>query len=327
MSKTVASMPLARIAEERSLIGSAGPRKDLVRVIGEIISQPKDRGFGLRYHRPGRAKIRLNEQLQGLGPGAEHLLDGIIHRAFEISVGFRGDQVCMGAQDAVEHSNLKFLAENIDLVRAQEAEAIRFQQFVPEILQAHGGRRVTGVPKQIHHFAISAQTRIARLGAKLSDENSYSSLESLRVRLPVGHESGERLSGIQEQQTAFLNGCSGLKSLLFELLRKGIPMARRGDGNQYFISAQPFSEVIAYVFCKHALVVIELHQMRVRRVLFMALRCYWCIRRCHVPMVHLWPLTGDLKHPYVLALFRGRFGLHLHIANVGCRKIEVDTNI
>jgi hypothetical protein len=137
----------------------------------------------------------------------------------------------VGAQDAVEDTYLKLLAENIDLVRAEQAKAIRTEQFVPQFLQAHGRRRVTGVPKQIYHLTVSPQACIPRLGAELPDRISHGILKSLRVRLAVYHESGERISGIQKYKAAFQYGFSRLQNLLLEFPRTSFPVPRHGNGD------------------------------------------------------------------------------------------------
>ncbi len=90
--------------------------------------------------------------------------------------------------------------------------------------------------------------------------SSHGILKSLRVRLPVYHESGERLSSIQQQQTAFPHGSGRVEPLLLQLLGKSFPVTGRCDDDDSFTATQSISEVMAHVFRKDALVVIELNR-------------------------------------------------------------------
>src|SRR5438270_428444 len=65
----------------------------------------------------------------------------------------------MCAHDFIEHSDLEFLAENINLVGAEESEAFRCEQLVPQSFEAVGGGRVTRVPEQVHHLSVRAHTQ------------------------------------------------------------------------------------------------------------------------------------------------------------------------
>ena len=194
------------------------PAQNLIRVLRKIIAKPKHGSFRVRYGCPGGTKIRVNQRLQTFGPAAQSLVQGGVQRFIEMSIAARGNKVGVRPQDIIQNPGLKFISENIDLVRAQEAERMHVEQLVPELFQTDRGGRVPGVPQEVYHFTVRPEPGALGLRAEVADERSYAIVEALPVRLSVTHESDQCLARIAKNQAAIMESGGRVEAFAFECL-------------------------------------------------------------------------------------------------------------
>lgn len=127
---------------------------------------------------------------------------------------------------------------------------------------------MTGVPKQIDHLSVGPQACLARMRAEIPELGTHGTFESLRIRLPGDHETGESLARVLQYEVAYAYGLRRFQSLLFESLNKGLPVSGRGDYDGECTLAQSFAKVVTHVLREHALVTVELNHVIVRAEFF-----------------------------------------------------------
>jgi hypothetical protein len=161
-------------------------------MLGKVVPDPEDHGFGFGHRRPRRLRIAINASSQSLGVRAKNLVHGAANGAIEIAIPACRDKVGVCAQKRIECFGIEVFPKNIDRICAEQMERVGAHEIVPELLQPDGGRELAFLPKEADYFAIGAKPRVGGR-PHFPNQGSDGPLEAAPIRLPIHHEPPEGL--------------------------------------------------------------------------------------------------------------------------------------
>jgi hypothetical protein len=149
----------------------------------------------------------------------------------------------MCSENPVEVGDVEFLSEDVNGVRAIEAERRLLEESVPQLLKPDCGIELTRLPENSDHFSICPQAGRGVLSSNLPHCCVYGRLKKAPVRLPSDHELSKGVLGIQEDQ---LRGpdcdlCIGAE--VIQLPAKQLTMLGSDDHKLAVPALYPFPQV------------------------------------------------------------------------------------
>ncbi len=122
-------------------------------------------------------------------------------------------------------------------------QCVSTHQLVPELFQPDRRGELTLPPQQAHHFAVGAKPGVVGLQHFL-DQGADGPLKAAPIRLPIHHESPERLIGIGKQQPALPDGLVRIDACFRESRGKCRVPLRGGDYQQGLTLLQSIQQEI-----------------------------------------------------------------------------------
>src|SRR5437867_8322526 len=141
-----------------------------------------------------------------------------------------GEKVRVAPGDPVQNPPPQLDIHRIDVVRAEQAQFVVGDQFVPQLFEPTSGRVAVVRPEDVHHLAEASDLLVAGIAQAVEDRR-HNGTKHRAVGHAVGHDLGEAALSIESDKRALPVGARHIVAGLDEPFRQGSDALCGGNDN------------------------------------------------------------------------------------------------